>query len=109
MDWPTWRDGVFSLRTFCAAMLAAWISLRIGMTSPGTAIITTYIVSQPLTGMMFSKSVFRVIGTLSGALGSLVIFALFAQSRELFVLASALWFGVCIYVSVLLRDAPAAY
>jgi uncharacterized membrane protein YccC len=109
MDWPTWRDGVFSLRTFCAAILAAWISLRINMSSPGTAMLTVYIVSQPLTGMMLSKSVYRVLGTAAGVLASVTFIALFAQTRELFVLASALWFGACIYVSVLLRDAPGAY
>ena len=109
MDWPTWRDGVFSLRTFCAAALAAWISLRINLSSPGTAMLTVYIVSQPLTGMMLSKSVYRVLGTSAGVMASMTFIALFAQERELFVLASALWFGGCIYVSVLLRDAPGAY
>lgn len=109
MDWPTWRDGVFSLRTFCAAMLAAWISLRINLSSPGTAVLTVYIVSQPLTGMMLSKSVYRVFGTLAGGLATLLFVGLFAQERELFVLAAALWFGTCIYISVLLRDAPMAY
>ncbi|MGO4725835.1 MULTISPECIES: FUSC family protein [unclassified Inquilinus] len=109
MDWPTWRDGVFSLRTFCAAILAAWIALRINLSSPGTAMLTAYIVSQPLTGMMLSKSVYRVIGTAAGVIASMTFIGLFAQERELFVLASALWFGCCIYVSVLLRDAPSAY
>jgi uncharacterized membrane protein YccC len=109
MDWPTWRDAVFSLRTFCAAMLAAWISLRLDLPSPGTAMMTVYIVSQPLTGMMLSKSVYRVFGTLAGGLATLFFIDLFAQARELFVLAAALWFGGCIYISVLLRDAPAAY
>jgi len=109
MDWPTWRDGVFSVRTFCAAMLAAWISLRINLSSPGTAVLTVYIVSQPLTGMMLSKSVYRVLGTLAGGLATLLFVGLFAQARELYVLASALWFGTCITISVLLRDSPAAY
>lgn len=109
MDWPTWRDGVFSLRTFCAAMLAAWISLRLNLSSPGTAVLTVYIVSQPLTGMMLSKSVYRVLGTFAGGLATLLFIGLFAQARELFVLAAALWFGICITISVLLRDAPAAY
>lgn len=109
MDWPTWRDGVFSLRTFSAAILAAWISLRLNLSSPGTAMLTVYIVSQPLTGMMLSKSVYRVLGTAAGVTASMTFIALFAQERELFVLASALWFGCCIYVSVLLRDAPGAY
>lgn len=109
MEWPSWRDGVFSLRTFSAAMLAAWVSLRLDLSSPGTAAMTVYIVSQPMTGMMLSKSVYRVFGTLAGALATLVFIDLFVQARELFVLASALWFAICVYISVLLRDAPAAY
>jgi uncharacterized membrane protein YccC len=109
MGWPTWREAVFSLRTFCAAMLAAWASLRLDLPLPGTAMITVYIVSQPLTGMMLSKSVYRVLGTLAGGLATLFFIDLFAQARVLFVVAAALWFGICIYVTVLLRDAPAAY
>jgi len=109
MAWPTWRDAVFSLRTFGAAMLAAWVSLRLDLPSPGTAMMTVYIVSQPLTGMMLSKSLYRVLGTLAGGLATVLFIDLFAQARELFVLAAALWFGLCIYITVLLRDAPAAY
>ena len=40
---------------------------------------------------------------------SLVLVDLCADTPELFLLMLALWIGACTYVSVYLRDAPAAY
>jgi uncharacterized membrane protein YccC len=104
-----WRDALFSLKTFAAAMLAVYIAFRIPLPQPGWAMLTVYIVSQPLAGMVLSKSMFRVVGTVVGAVMSLVLVDLFADIRELFLLALALWIGACTYVAVYLRDAPVAY
>src|SRR3954463_2455718 len=105
----TWRDAVFSLKTFAAAMLAVLIALRLDLPQPTWAMLTVYVVSQPLAGMVLSKSVFRVVGTVVGAVVALVLVDLFDQAPEPFLLALAVWIGACTYVSVYLRDAPAAY
>jgi uncharacterized membrane protein YccC len=105
----SWRDAVFSLKTFAAAMLAAYIAFMIPLPQPTWAMMTVYIVSQPLAGMVLSKSVFRVAGTMVGAAMSLVLVDLLSDTREIFLLALALWIGGCTYVAVHLRDVPAAY
>src|SRR4051794_28640730 len=105
----SWRDAVFSLKTFGAAMLAIYIAFQIPLPQPIWAMLTVYIVSQPLAGMVLSKSIFRVAGTVVGAAMSLVLVGLFADAREAFLLALALWIGGCTYVAVYLRDVPAAY
>ena len=53
---PSWRDWMFSVKTFAGAMLALWIALRIGLDRPYWAMATAYIVAQPLTGAMRSKA-----------------------------------------------------
>lgn len=105
----TWRDGLFSLKSFVAAMLALFIAFRLNLSQPSWSITTVYVVSQPLAGMVLAKSMYRVLGTVIGALMSLVFVALFSNTPELFCLALAIWIGICTSVSVYLRDAPQAY
>jgi uncharacterized membrane protein YccC len=105
----TWRDGLFSVKTFVAAMLALLIAFRLNLSQPSWCITTVYVVSQPLAGMVLAKSLYRVLGTVIGAVMSLIFVALFSNSPELFCLALAIWIGVCTSVAVYLRDAPQAY
>ncbi len=43
-------DGVFSLKTFVAAMLALYIAFRLDLSQPSWSVTTVYIVSQPFAG-----------------------------------------------------------
>lgn len=105
----TWRHALFSAKTFFAAMLALYIAFRLNLSQPSWCVTTVYIVSQPLAGMVLAKSLYRVLGTLIGAMMSLVFVALFSNSPELFCLVLALWIGAGTSVSIYLRDAPQAY
>src|SRR6185437_9664663 len=60
---PGLRDWAFSIKTFAGAMLALWIALSIDLDRPYWAMATAYIVAQPLSGAMRSKSVYRFWGT----------------------------------------------
>ncbi|MGU3492870.1 FUSC family protein [Xanthobacteraceae bacterium A53D] len=105
---PRLTDLVFSLKTFAAAMLALFIALRFGLEKPYWAMGTVYIVSQPLSGALTSKSVYRVCGTLIGAVFSVILVPLLVDAPELLVLALALWVGGCLAVSLLDRT-PRSY
>ena len=70
---PSWRDWIFSAKTFIGAMLALWIALRMGLDRPYWAMATAYIVAQPLTGAMRSKAAYRFYGTVLGAVAPLVL------------------------------------
>jgi uncharacterized membrane protein YccC len=76
----TWHDAVFSAKTFGAAMLAVYVAFRLQLPQPGWAMLTVYIVSQPLAGMVLSKSVFRAVGTVIGAVFALMAVDLFADA-----------------------------
>lgn len=105
----TWRDVLFSVKTFVAAMLALFIAFRLNLSQPSWCITTVYIVSQPFAGMVLAKSLYRVLGTVIGAVMSLVFVALFSNAPELFCLMLALWIGAGTFVSIYLRDEPQAY
>ncbi|WP_313804161.1 FUSC family protein [Sphingobium sp.] len=103
-----WPAALFSLKCFAAAMLALFIALSIGLERPYWAFLTSYIVAQPLAGAVISKAVFRVIGTLTGAIFSVAIVPPLVNAPELLSLAMALWMAGCVFVSLLDRT-PRSY
>jgi uncharacterized membrane protein YccC len=105
----SWRDGLFSVKTFLAAMLALYIAFRLDLSQPSWSVTTVYVISQPFAGMVLAKSLYRVLGTLVGAAMSLFLVALFSNVPELFCLALAVWIGLGTFVSIYLRDAPRSY
>ena len=105
---PSWRDWMFSAKTFASAMLALWIALRMGLDRPYWAMATAYIVAQPLTGAMRSKAAYRFYGTLLGAVACFVFIPNLIDAPELLVAALSLWIAGCIYFAVLDRT-PRSY
>ncbi len=101
-------DIIFSVKTFIAAMMALLIGFAADLPRPYWALATVYITSQPLAGATRSKALYRVIGTLIGAVASIVFVPTLVNSPELLSLAIAAWVGLCLYVSLLDRT-PRSY
>jgi uncharacterized membrane protein YccC len=95
---------LFVLRTLLSIYLAGWIALRLDLASPMTAMITVMVVMHRQTGMVFAKAFYRVLGTLIGSVAALAMAALFPQEPVLFVLALAIWIGLCTGGALLYRN-----
>ena len=108
MTLPGWRDWAFSIKTFGAAMLALFLALWIDLPRPYWAVGTVYITSQVLAGATRSKAVYRVCGTVIGAVVSVILVPNLVNAPELLTLAIALWVAVCLYFSLLDRT-PRSY
>ncbi|HUO54442.1 MAG TPA: FUSC family protein, partial [Rhodoblastus sp.] len=80
--------------------IAFWLELD----SPSTATVTVLIVAAPVRGMILSKSLYRLLGTLFGGAVALVLVDLCGQNSELFILAVALWVALCTALATLLRN-----
>jgi len=93
-------EGLFSAKTFAAAMLAMYLANRAGLPRPFWAMLTTYIVSAPLAGNVRSKALFRFCGTLIGCTATVAMVPALANAPELLTLALALWVGTCLYLSL---------
>jgi len=78
-----------------AGLLALVISMTLNLPDPRTAIFTTFLVMQPQSGLVFSKSYYRVLGTIAGVGVSLLMMGLFAQEPVWFIAFFALWIGLC--------------
>jgi uncharacterized membrane protein YccC len=99
-----WDTGGFALRAWLASMLALYVAFALQLESPYWAWLTVWIVAQPTPGMLLSKSLYLVLGTLAGAVFGITLIALFAQTPELFVLALALLIGACTFASNILTN-----
>lgn len=84
---------IYMFKATVAALLALWISMRLNLPDPRTAIFTVFIVMQPQSGLVFSKSYYRVLGTIAGVGISLVITGMFAQDPLWYIAFFALWIG----------------
>ncbi|OJA37295.1 FUSC family protein [Burkholderia ubonensis] len=101
-DWAA-SDGLIWLhlaKTVCAALLAMGIAMQLEMSQPRTAMTTVFVLMQPLSGMVFAKSFYRVLGTAAGLVGALALGGLFAQQPELYMAGITLWVGGCIALAV---------
>ncbi|MCW8275463.1 FUSC family protein [Pseudomonas sp. PCH199] len=102
---PDRRALQFAIKTLIGGGLALWLALRWGLEQPAWALMTAFIVAQPLSGMVLQKGLARLLGTLVGTIMSVVFMGAFAQTPWLFLLALALWLGLCTASSTLLRSA----
>lgn len=105
---PGLRDWIFSLKTFASAMLALYIAFGLGLDRPYWAMATVFMVSQPLTGALRSKGVYRFLGTLVGATAAVVLVPNLVDAPVLLVAAISLWIGICLFFALLDRT-PRSY
>lgn len=95
---------LFALRTAFAVLLALWVAFRLDLNSPSSAAISAVIVALPRAGQVIEKAMFRLLGTVIGAVAALVMLALFIQQPSGLLVAMALWIGGCVALSQLTRN-----
>ncbi len=105
---PNKMDWIFATKTFLAGMLALYVAFALNLAYPIWAIGTVFIIANPFSGMTSSKSVYRALGTLLGAVVSVAVTPLLINTPWLFTLFLAVWVGGCLYLSMLDRT-PRSY
>ena len=105
---PGWRDWVFAIKTFAAAIIALYLAMWLDLPRPYWALGTVYITSQVLAGATRSKAFYRVCGTLLGAGVSVALVPNLVNAPVLLSLAIASWVSFCLYFSLLDRT-PRSY
>jgi uncharacterized membrane protein YccC len=99
------KNIIFTLKTFAGGMLALFISFELNLEKPSWAVLTAYIVAQPFAGMVQSKALYRVVGTLAGGVFAVATLGNISSASTLLALVLALWLGLCVYLSLLDRTA----
>ena len=105
---PNKLDWIFATKTFIAGILALYIAFILNLAYPIWAIGTVFVIANPYAGMVSSKSVYRILGTLLGAVVSVIVTPVLINTPWLFSLFLAAWVGGCLYISLLDRT-PRSY
>jgi uncharacterized membrane protein YccC len=72
------------------------------------AMASVFITSNPLTGATSSKAVYRILGTLIGGAGTIVLIPNLVNAPELLSLYVAFWYGILLYFA-LIDGTPRSY
>jgi uncharacterized membrane protein YccC len=102
------RPIIFSVNCYIATIITMFIAFSLDLKSPGWAMTTVYLTSQPLSGVLRAKAVYRVIGTFVGGAAMVAIVPNLIDAPELTTLAIILWVALCVFVSLLDRT-PRSY
>ena len=94
---------LFGLRLWASVSFALYVAYSLELDNPFWAGTSAAIVCQQL-GASLRKGWFRTMGTLVGAVMSVVLAACFAQDRLLFRVGLALWGAACTFVATILRN-----
>jgi len=105
---PPRADWVFALRTTVVGLIALVVAYALGLEQPQWAMMTVFIVSQPVAGMVLAKGLFRLAGTLIGAVASVAMVKATGTEHIAYVALLTLWIAVCTYVASVLRN-PESY
>ena len=96
----TGKTLAFVLANTAAVLMALYIAFASNLERPYWAMFTVFIVANPLTGAVRSKTVFRLIGTVTGAAMALLLIPPLVDAPVLLSLAISLWVGLCVYMSL---------
>ncbi len=99
---------MFAIKSFTAGMLALYTAFYLDLERPFWALISAYIVSQPLAGAVRSKAVYRIFGSFVGLTASIAFVPNFVNEPLLLSIILSLWVSVCLFFSVLDRT-PRSY
>src|SRR3984893_12789356 len=102
------RPIIFSVNCYIATILTMFVAFSLDLKSPGWAMTTVYLTSQPLSGAMRAKAVYRALGTFVGAAAMVAILPNLVDAPELTTLAIMLWVALCVFISLLDRT-PRSY
>jgi uncharacterized membrane protein YccC len=101
MRLPGKQDWSFSIVTFAAVTLSLYIAFDANLDRPYWAAGTVLIVSQRTAGALNAKALFRLIGTLCGAVFAVAVVPPLVNSPPLLIGALALWIAACLAGSLL--------
>ncbi|MDQ8031203.1 MAG: FUSC family protein [Bordetella sp.] len=108
MKLPNLEESLFSLKCYLGAMMALYVSYTIGLPRPFWAVTTAYVVSQPWSGAVRSKAIYRLGGTFFGSAMTVYFVPRLSNYPVLMTAVMVLWVGMCLYIAVLDRT-PRSY
>src|ERR1700760_181729 len=95
---------LFGLRLWASVCLSFYVAFALELSEPSWAATTAALVCQPVLGASLRKSMFRMVGTVVGAIAIVVLAALFRQDRVAFLIGLAFWCAASAFVATILTN-----
>jgi uncharacterized membrane protein YccC len=95
---------LFGLRLWASVCLSFYVAFALELSEPSWAATTAALVCQPVLGASLRKSMFRMVGTVIGAIAIVVLAAFFRQDRVAFLIGLALWCAASAFVATILTN-----
>ncbi|MDK3019811.1 FUSC family protein [Pseudodonghicola flavimaris] len=99
-DTPKLRFAGVTAVTACLAFVLAW---ALGLEHPQWAAMTVWAASQPTRGQLLEKSLFRILGTISGTIAGVLLVLSMQIHPALLVVGLTIWVGLCTGIGNLQR------
>ncbi|WP_434286852.1 FUSC family protein [Celeribacter sp. SCSIO 80788] len=93
----------FAFRTALAACAAFVLAWAIGLEHPQWSAMTVWAASQPTRGQLWEKSLFRLLGSVSGTVVGVLLVLAMQIHPALLVVGLALWVSACTWIGNLQR------
>ena len=95
---------LFGLRLWASVCLSLYVAFQLELDEPSWAATTAALVCQPVLGASLRKSMFRMVGTVVGAIAIVILAALSRQDRMSFLVGLTLWCAASAFVATILRN-----
>lgn len=103
LRWPA-GTTTFVFKTWLALLIGLYAAFVLQLEGAVSCAVCVLIVAQPSQGMVLSKAIYRVAGTLVGVVAALSLSATFPQDRTMLIAGYAVWGGIFTAIATILRD-----
>ena len=103
---PPWPVGTAALafEIWVALAVSYYIAFMLELNSAASAGTGLLILVGPTQGMVLSKAIYRVLGTLFGAAFAIILTSLFSQDRTMLIAVFSVYMACLVAIGTLLRD-----
>jgi uncharacterized membrane protein YccC len=101
--WPAGTTDL-AIKTWVALAITFYIAFKLELNSAASAGTGLLILVGPTQGMILSKAIYRILGTLFGAVAALVLTSLFPQDRTMLIAAFSVYMACLVAIATYLRD-----
>src|ERR1700675_1537905 len=109
LGFARWPAGTTALafEIWLALAVAYYVAFALELNSAAGVGTGLLILVGPTQCMVLSKAIYRIAGTLFGALIALIVTSLFSQDRTMLIAVFSVYMGCLVAIPTLLRDFPA--
>jgi uncharacterized membrane protein YccC len=102
-QWPAGTTAL-AFEIWVALAVSYYIAFALELNSAASAGTGLLILVGPTQGMVLSKAIYRIAGTLFGAVFAIILTSLFSQDRTMLIAVFSVYMACLVAIATLLRD-----